>query len=228
MTDTAIISFSDVTFSFPGKPALIQDLSFEFHSGTFYVIKGPSGAGKSTLLRLINRLEEPLRGEIRFKSKPLPSYQPPLLRRSILYIQQTPTVIEGSVRDNLLLPFTLRNNKNLSRPDDRRLQTLLRDFLLDDVALEDHAHALSVGQIQRICFIRGLLLDPEILLLDEPASSLDKESGRIVESTALKLCRDSGLTVLMVSHRSTDIQEVEPVIIQMADGQLRVIAWDRK
>ena len=228
MTDTAIISFSNATFSFPGKPALIRDLSFEFHSGTFYVIKGPSGVGKSTLLRLINRLEEPLRGEILFKSKPLPSYQPPLLRRSILYIQQTPTVIEGSVRDNLLLPFTFRNNKNLSRPDDRRLQTLLSDFLLNDVALEDYAHALSVGQIQRICFIRVLLLDPEILLLDEPASSLDEESSRIVESTAQKLCRDSGLTVLMVSHGSTDIQEVKPVVLQMADGQLRVIARDRK
>jgi len=218
--NTPIIEFSKVTFSFSDTKILFENLSLQINAGSFYLIQGPSGSGKSTFLRLINRLEEPSGGNLLFHGRRLASYSPPLLRRSILYIQQTPTAIDGTVRQNLLLAFTFKNNRDLTPPDDDLLKARLDNFLLNDIGLETNAQTLSVGQLQRLCLIRGLLLDPEVLLLDEPASALDEESSRIVEQTSEQLCTESGLTVLMVSHRRFEPRQVKPNILQIADGRL--------
>lgn len=222
MTGKTIIAFSGVTFSFSGAPPLFETLTLNLYSGTFYLVQGPSGSGKSTLLRLICRLEEPSSGEILFKDRPLPSYPPPKLRRSILYIQQIPTVMDASVRRNLLLPFSFRNNRDLPRPDDESLKRDLKSFMLEDLSLDSNAMKLSVGQMQRLCFIRGLLLSPEVLLLDEPSSALDEISGRVVETTAERLCRESGLTVVMVSHKRFEPKEIRPVVLKVAEGRVVV------
>jgi len=174
---------------------------------------------------LINRLEEPLSGEILFKGRPLSSYPPPLLRRSVLYVQQTPTVIDGSVRENLLLPFSFKNNTHLERPEDARLKTLLSDFLLQGVGLGDNALTLSLGQLQRLCFIRGLLLSPDVLLLDEPTSALDRESGQVVESMVERLNRESGLTVLTVTHKEPAPGLITPLLLKVAGGRIREVIW---
>jgi len=189
-----IIDFCRVSFAFSREAPLFTEVTLTLREGGFYLVQGPSGAGKSTFLRLINRLEEPSSGEILFKDRPLASYPPPLLRRSVLYVQQTPTVIDASVRENLLLPFSFKNNSHLEQPADVKLKTLLADFLLQGVGLGDNALTLSLGQLQRLCFIRGLLLSPDVLLLDEPTSALDRESGQVVESMVERLNRESGLT----------------------------------
>ena len=222
MENVPLISFSDLTFAYEGQTPLFSRLDFAFEPGTFYLIQGPSGAGKSTLLRLINRLEEPVKGKILFKGNPLSDYAPPVLRRSILYIQQKPTVIDGSIKENLLLPFQFKNNQDLEKPGNERLQNLMEDFHLDDLSLEDNARALSVGQQQRVCFIRGLLLSPEIFLLDEPASALDQESARVVDDTSLNLCCNLGLTIIMVSHKNMglDMSRVTPEVIRLEKGRL--------
>jgi putative ABC transport system ATP-binding protein len=141
-----------------------------------------------------------------------------LLRRSILYVQQTPTAIEGTVRENLLLPFSYKSNRELKKPDDGRLTELLSDFRLDSVTLENSAQDLSVGELQRVCFVRGLLLDPKVVLLDEPTSALDEESAKIVESRAEQLCAEMGRTIIMVSHRKFEPAKIEPVILALRDG----------
>ena len=99
----------------------------------------------------------------------------------------------------------------------------LNNFLLNDVNLETNAQTLSVGQLQRLCFIRGLLLDPKVLLLDEPASALDEESSRIVEETAERLCVQSGLTVLMVSHRKFNPRRAASIFLQVKNGRVEEI-----
>ena len=219
MNDVPVVAFEGVDFAYPNSEPLFQGLSLSLHPGRFHLLKGPSGTGKSTLLRLVNRLEEPTAGRIFFKGRPLADYSPPHLRRSILYIQQTPTVFDGSVRDNLLLPFTFRNNKDLARPGDERLESLMNDFLLAGLKLADNAQVLSVGQKQRLCFIRGLLLSPEVLLLDEPTSALDEESGRVVEEAAEDYC-DSGLTVLMISHKKLNLRQISPRALSLAGGRI--------
>lgn len=222
MSDDAVVEFSGVSFAFdPGRP-LFRRLSLKLARGAFYIVTGPSGSGKSTLLRLINRLEEPSEGTVRFNGRRLPEYPPPELRRSILFIQQTPVVIDGNVRENLMLPFSFKHNRGLVKPEDTDLRLHLKEMLLGDVRLEDSARNLSVGQMQRLCLIRGLLLSPEMLLLDEPVSALDEESARIVEARAESLCAEAGLTVVMVSHRQFDAAKIEPVMLRIAAGGVEI------
>lgn len=226
MAATSIIDFCQVSFGFSVEAPLFTGLTLTIREGGFYLVQGPSGAGKSTFLRLINRLEEPSSGEILFKGRPLSSYSPPLLRRSVLYVQQTPTVIDASVRENLLLPFSFKNNAHLEQPEDERLKTLLTDFLLLGVGLGDNALTLSLGQLQRLCFVRGLLLSPDVLLLDEPTSALDRESGQVVESMVERLNRESGLTVLTVTHKEPRPDLITPRILKITEGRIRKVRWN--
>lgn len=217
---TPIIEFSNVTFRFSNSKPLFENLSIKFSPGRFYLVTGPSGAGKSTLLRLINRLEDPTDGHILFNGRRLSTYSPYVLRRSIQYVQQTPTVIENTVRQNLLLGFTFKNNRDLPQPDDSALKVQLNNFLLDGISLDANAQTLSVGQLQRLCFIRGLLLDPYVLLLDEPTSALDEKSSRIVEDTVERLCLQSGLTIFMISHRKLKPKRVPCRYIGIINGRV--------
>ncbi len=220
MKQETIISFSRVAFSYSESHVLFEGLSYDFKNGTFYIIQGPSGIGKSTLLRLMIRLEDPLRGEIIFNGRPVRFYHPPTLRKSILYIQQTPTLVDGTVRENLVLPFTFNTNRNAIKPDDMRLRQGLDELLLNRVGLDDSALTLSVGQQQRLCLIRGLLLAPEMLLLDEPTSALDDESREIVEAMAERECLNSRRTVIMVSHRNFTPRAAQPVTLEIISGRV--------
>jgi putative ABC transport system ATP-binding protein len=223
MNKKTIIKLSNLSFSYTQGKSLFDSTSIAFQKGEFYLIQGLSGAGKSTLLRLINRLEEPINGEIIYNGKSLDLYHAPYLRKKILYIQQIPTVITGTVKENLLLPFTFHSNHDLDKPDDEKLFNLLQTYYLRGVDLNQQAENLSVGQLQRVCLIRGLLLFPEVILLDEPTSALDEESSGVVESKAEEFCKDHQKTVLMVSHRPFKPKDIQPVIVRIADGKIREI-----
>jgi len=218
-----MIELRNVSFSYPDGLTVFKDLSMKFGQGTFSVIQGRSGEGKSSLLKLMNRMEDPQKGEIRFRGRALSSYEPQVVRASILYIQQTPMVINGTVKDNFMLPFTFKTNHKKAQPDEKKLLAFMDEFHLDNVPLERNAADLSVAQLQRICLIRGLLLSPEVILLDEPTSALDEESSRIVESSAVRLCQEFGRTVIMVSHREFDPEQITPVVYKLADGRIREI-----
>ncbi len=179
--------------------------------------------GKSSFLKLMNRIEDPTDGEILFNNKSLVSYPPQVLRRLIIYIQQTPIVINGSVKDNLLLPFSFKTNSKLTRPNDNQLKKFIDEFNLNKINLSDNAQTLSVGQLQRICLIRGILLSPEVILLDEPTSALDEESCRIVESSIVRLCREFSQTVIMVSHKIFDNEQITPTVLELSDGRFKEI-----
>ena len=197
-----LFSFRNVSFQYPEGPYVLRDLSVDLDKGRFYILKGPSGSGKSTFLRLMNRLEDPCAGNLLFKGEDICTRDATELRRSILYIQQTPVVVKGSVRENLLLPFEFRANQGMKSPSEDYLKEMLSHFSLAEISPDADAQGLSVGQQQRICFIRGLLLKPEIILLDEPTSALDEASSRIVEQMAGQLATQKGATVVMVSHKS--------------------------
>jgi len=214
-----IAEFRGVSFGYSEAP-LFEDLSYRFKEKTFYLIQGRFGIGKSTLLRLMTRLENPTGGEIRFQGTALSDYDPPILRRRIVYIQQLPTVLDASIRQNLLLPFTFSANKDYTRPDDEELKALLDRVHLPPDGLNQNAMSLSVGQLQRICLVRGLMLSPDMILLDEPTSALDDESARVVQAMVEEVCSDSGITVVMVNHRAFRPQKIEPVVLKLAEGRL--------
>ncbi|NJB68316.1 putative ABC transport system ATP-binding protein [Desulfobaculum xiamenense] len=224
MSTTSAFTFEDVSFSHPGNGPCLAQARLTIPEGAFALVGGPSGAGKSTLLRLMNRLLEPDSGRILYRGRPLAEYDPPRLRREVATVGQEPTLVSGTVRDNLLLPYTFRVNADLVRPGDDTLEAWLARLLLDGVTLSSRASALSVGQRQRLCLIRTLLPAPRVLLMDEPTSALDAESREVVERAAEDLCADDGVTVVMVSHVEMRFSRVSPMRLHLAAGRLEVSA----
>lgn len=196
---TSLLRFEQVDFSYPGGRGALREINFSVREKDFLLITGPSGAGKSTLLRLLVRLEEPVSGRIFYRDKPLEAYPPSVLRRRICLLPQTPLTVEGSIRDNLLLPFRFAANRDMAAPGEGVLREWLERLELAGIPLDESAQNLSVGQKQRICLIRLLLLEPEIALLDEPTSALDAESREIVTAVTEERNRD-GMAILHVSH----------------------------
>ncbi|MCG8531610.1 MAG: ATP-binding cassette domain-containing protein [Desulfovibrionales bacterium] len=195
-----VLEFSDVAFHWPGGNGL-QNVSFCVPRGQFVLISGSSGSGKSTLLRLIVRLEEATHGTILLNGHPIAAFYPPELRTHIGFVQQTPTLVAGTVRNNLLMPFTFANRKHSTRPDDATMEYWLERFGLTTISLHDDTQELSVGQKQRLCVIRSVLPKPDVICFDEPTSALDQTSRRSVEQVAEELAAE-GISILMVNHTS--------------------------
>jgi UDP-glucose/iron transport system ATP-binding protein len=171
------------------------------------VIVGPSGAGKSTLLRLLNRLEEPSSGEIRFHAKLLRDYDVLQLRQQVGLLQQQPVLLGDTVREDV----------RTARPDltDDDVAALLTRAGLQRTFLSRDTASLSGGEAQRVCLARALSVGPEVLLADEPTAALDEFATATVEKTLRALVED-GLTTVLVTH---DLRQAR----RLADDLLVVI-----
>lgn len=209
----------EAAFAFDDGGALFSGLSREFREGSFTLVRGPSGSGKSTLLRMLCRLEEPTAGRLYFDGRPYEDWPAEALRRKITYLQQTPTVVGGNVRENLLLPFSFKANRDLEKPGDGRLEAGLEKLMMADVGLDRVARTLSVGQKQRLCLLRAMLLEPRVLLLDEPTSALDVESAGVVEDAAEEFCAGGENAVVMISHGDYEPKQVEPEVLEVRSGE---------
>ncbi len=213
-----MIVLDNVSFAYDNGPVILHNASLDIEDNVYMLVRGESGAGKSTLLRLLCLLEEPQSGHILFNGQATDSMEPATLRRAVAYVQQMPTLLKGTVRENLLLPFSFKANHTITPPSDEKLQEYLASFLLDCIALETRADMLSVGQSQRICLIRSLLLHPDVILLDEPTASLDAISARVVLDKASELNK-AGMTVIMISH-SEEMPSGVNRIVHIADKKL--------
>lgn len=196
----SLLRLEAVDFAYPDGATCFSGFNLAVSAGGFLLVRGPSGGGKSTLLRLLARFEVPDSGRIYYKGRPVDAYSPQEYRRKVCLVQQTPNLVSGTVRDNLLLPFSFDANSGLKMPNDVELGWWLDSMLLSSVSLGAAARTLSVGQRQRLCLVRTLLLGPDVLLMDEPTSALDPESRSIVEGAVEKLCEEQGTAVVWVSH----------------------------
>ena len=214
----SFLAFENVGFVYPGSGHHAwSGLTFSVQEGDFVKVTGPSGSGKSTLLRLCVGFEIPTAGEIRYKDKPLSEWDIPQLRRQLAYVPQITTTLEGTVRENLLLPYTFSANRDLPGPSDEQLQDALTRLTLPDIELDDSATALSIGQMQRICFLRTLLMNPSVLLLDEPESALDEQNRDLLRTMVLDFHQKGG-TVLWVSHNEFKVPG-QYKVLSIADGK---------
>jgi putative ABC transport system ATP-binding protein len=215
-----VLELKNVTLNYNGRPC-INNLSLTVEPGELALIHGPSGSGKTSLLRLINGLSSPQSGTVFFRGKPITDYASTRLRRQISYLQQTPIMVEGTVRQNLLLPFSFGSFVNGDRPGDERLRDWLERLKLTGIGLPDNALNLSVGERQRLAFIRTLLVEPEVLLLDEPVSALDPDSRRAVEAEVERLVGDRDIAVVMISHLDWSPRRLKPRRLLLSDCRLK-------
>ena len=195
------------------RTQVISSLDLKVQRGELITVMGPSGSGKSTLLRLINRLSEPDSGVIMLNGRDTRGYDPLELRRKIGMVFQIPIVFGGSVRDNIALGMKLWG----SYID---IEVLAHDTGIPAALLDADALPLSVGEKQRVCIARALANQPEVLLLDEPTSSLDAVTAEKVEELLLGMRRERSLTVLWVTHDRGQAKRIGGRKFMLRDGKL--------
>jgi len=178
------------------------------------VVVGPSGSGKSTLLRLCNRLEAPTSGTVRFHGEDVAGLEPLRLRRRVGMVFQRPTPFAGTVRDNL----------RIARPDvgDEDAKEALERADLAPAVLDRPAHELSGGEAQRMCLARTLVTGPEVLLMDEPTSSVDARSRHALEDMTRALA-DDGVPILWVTHDLAQARRLADSVLVLAGGRIEFI-----
>lgn len=166
---------------------------------------GPSGAGKTTLLRLLNRLDDPDHGAVMLDGVDVRGYDVIALRRRVQHVGQVPVTFPGTVGDNVTVAATL--------------DPVERGDLLERVGLpasiqDREADRLSVGEAQRLCLARALAMRPDVLVLDEPTSSLDAASKAGIEALVRSLA-DDGLTIVMVTHEARQAIELADHVVEV-------------
>ncbi|MGH9110967.1 MAG: phosphate ABC transporter ATP-binding protein [Acidimicrobiales bacterium] len=201
-----LFELDGVSLEIDGRRVLDR-LSLRVPARGITVLLGPSGAGKSMILRLLNRLEVPTRGDVRFRGEPVAALDPLALRRRVGMVFQRPAPFPGTVRDNLIVADP--------DADDGALAASLGGAGLDVALLDRSADQLSGGEAQRMCLARTLVTGPEALLMDEPTSALDPDARAHLERTARRLA-DDGRPIVWVTH---DFQQAD----RLADDVLVVI-----
>lgn len=177
------------------------------------VITGPSGSGKSSLLRLLNRLDAPSTGTLRYRGVDVADEDPTAHRRRVAMVFQRPVALPGTVADNLR-----EADPGLS---DDGVAAALGRVGLDAGLAGREARDLSGGEAQRMCLARSLATEPEVVLFDEPTSSLDADSAARIEELALGLERQ-GITTIWVTHDPDQASRLARHLVEVADGQVTV------
>lgn len=195
------------------RTQILSSLDLSVQKGELVTIMGASGSGKTTLLRLINRLSEIDSGNILLNGEDIRDYEPTELRRKIGMVFQVPVVFKGSVRDNLAFGMKLWGT-NVD------IESLARDVVISNDLLDADAEHLSVGEKQRVCIARALANNPEMLLLDEPTSSLDAVSAGKIEILLLHLRSERNLTMIWVTHEREQVERIGGRRLILKDGKL--------
>jgi len=199
-----------------GEAILLEEASFRLKAGDVFVVFGPSGAGKSTLLRLLNRLDEPTSGTVYLDGTDYRDLPPQEVRKRIGLVPQAPTLLPGTVAENVAWGPRLRSET----VDRDRVDRLLRRLGLDGFS-DRAAGELSGGEAQRVAIARTLFNEPDVLLLDEPASSLDATAARQVESLIGATATDLARAAVLVTHDADRARRLGTRVLRLEEGQVR-------
>ncbi|QXE84856.1 ATP-binding cassette domain-containing protein [Geomonas nitrogeniifigens] len=202
-----------------GSVLLLADVSLSAKSGEISAIIGPSGGGKSTLIRLINRLADPSEGRIEVGGTDIAAMDPLQLRRLVALVPQKPFMFEGTVLDNLQMPFRYRHEAPPAAQS-AEIAEVLALARLDRELLERDARSLSLGQQQRVGVARALITKPQVLLLDEPTSALDRRTSDALAATLREICRGRSLAMIMVTHDLRLTEKVADYCFYLEAGRI--------
>lgn len=187
------LDFRQVSYAYPGRAPVVDGVNWPLRRGGFHCLLGRSGCGKTTLLKLAAGLLQPQQGEIRRADD-----VPPLPGPGLGYVFQAPTLLAWQrVIDNVLLPVSLQGR--VQAADQARARELLALLGLADHA-QHYPRQLSGGQQSRVALARALILEPALLLLDEPFAALDAITRAELQDDLLAMCRARRSTVLFITH----------------------------
>ncbi len=216
---TPIVEFQDVSRVYTSgghELRALDHVDMTLSEGKFVVILGPSGAGKSTLLNLLGGLDSPTEGTIRVDGKDIS-------RLSSDELAEYRAQKVGFVFQFYNLVPTLTVHENVKLVDEIAPDSLSATKMLEEVGLSDHLKnfpsELSGGEQQRVSIARALAKNPKILLCDEPTGALDSETGVMVLKILLKMARDYGKTIVIVTHNQ-NIAKMADVVIHVKSGKI--------
>lgn len=219
---TGSISFEHVWFAYTEEKWVLKDVSFKVKPGETLAIVGATGAGKSSIINILNRFYSIGKGSIKIDERDIRDYSLSYLRSKIATV----------IQDVFLFTDTIENNITLGNPDIRKADVIAaakeagaHEFIERlpggyDYNVMERGSTLSAGQAQLISFIRALIYNPKILVLDEATSSVDTETELLIQSTLLRLMK--GRTSIVIAHRLSTIQNADKIIV-LDQGEIQEI-----
>jgi ATP-binding cassette, subfamily B, multidrug efflux pump len=214
------ISFEHVYFAYSDERYVLKDISLLIEPGETMAIVGHTGSGKTSIISILNRLYPIQKGRILIDSRPVESYKLDVLRANIGVVLQDVFLFSGSILDNI----TLRNKDiSIDRVVNAAKLIGMHDFILRlpggyDYDVMERGNTLSMGQRQLLSFIRALLFDPSILILDEATSSVDTESELMIQDAIGKLIANR--TSIVIAHRLSTIRQASKILV-LDKGEIR-------
>ena len=207
------LAIDNVSFTFPGWPAVVRAVDWRIPEGEFHCLVGRSGCGKTTLLKLAAGLLQPDTGSIRLEGRQLRAPGP-----QIGFVFQSPTLLEWHrVIDNVLLPVSLQHT-----PTQEEISKA--EQMLSLLGLSAHARhyprQLSGGQQSRVALARALILEPAMLLLDEPFAALDAITRGELQDDLLQMCSLRRTTVMFVTHDIAEAVYLGDRVAVMDSGRI--------
>jgi ATP-binding cassette, subfamily B, multidrug efflux pump len=207
------IEFSNVSFAYNDENWVLKNVSFTINPGETVALVGHTGSGKTSIISLLNRLYEIQKGSIKIDGYDVASFEPDALRSKIGVVLQDVFLFAGSITENV----TLRN-EHISREKVIEASKLIgmHDFIMQlpgnyDYNVMERGATISQGQRQLLSFMRALLYNPSILILDEATSSIDTESEQLIQHAIDTLIE--GRTSIVIAHRLSTIRKASKIIV---------------
>jgi len=224
-----LIEFRNVHFGYePGKE-ILHNISLSLERGKTYAFVGPTGGGKTTTASLIARLYDPVTGTILLDGKDLRAYSPKERSGKIGFILQEPFLFSGTVRENILY-----GNEHYQHFNNDQLEDIIRKSSLEsllsifenglETTLSSGGDSISIGQKQLIAFMRAVLRNPDVLILDEATANIDTVTERLLEGILNKLPTDT--TRIIIAHRLNTIENADEIFFVNSGEVIRAGSFE--
>ncbi|MFC1224051.1 ABC transporter ATP-binding protein [Pedobacter sp. BG31] len=213
-TSTALIEFKNVHFSYDDSKEILHNINLRFEKGKTYALIGPTGGGKTTTASLISRLYDPTKGRVLLNGKDIRSFSAAERTQKIGFILQEPFLFTGTVKENILY-----GNSQYKSVTDAELQKIIEEANLNallaifdeglSTQITSGSDSISLGQKQLIAFMRAVLRNPELLILDEATANIDTITEQLLGSILNKLSKET--TLVIIAHRLNTIENADEI-----------------
>ena len=224
LPNAPLLQFQNVSFQYPDGKNVLNNNTFQLDQGKTYALVGPTGGGKTTLASLMARLYDPTQGTVLLNGRDIRTFSPQERSQKIGFILQEPFLFTGSVRDNILY-----GNEQYAGYSNEQLASVLHDANIDNLLarfdqglntpVQTSGNVISLGQKQLIAFMRAVLRNPELLILDEATANIDTITEKLLDEILQRL--PASTTRVIIAHRLNTIESADEIFFINAGQVVR-------
>lgn len=218
-----LLEFKGVSFKYSDSNNVLNKISFTLDVGKTYALVGPTGGGKTTTASLMARLYDPSEGVVLFKGRDIRTYKPEEISSEIGFILQEPILFTGTIAENIKYGnekiFDMSNEELTQRLKELNLDKVVNRFKEGlDTNISQSGNGISLGQKQLIAFLRILLREPKLLILDEATANIDTVTEELLQEIQDKMPKDT--TKVIIAHRLNTIEKADEIFF-IANGEMQ-------